>query len=72
MSCVCRFHVEEEGKGTDAEGGKVKADKGKTEEFRASLTKCGQTDRQTTRTHSDDTSHETALMCAAYVCVQVG
>ncbi|CEM12713.1 unnamed protein product [Vitrella brassicaformis CCMP3155] len=36
-----RFHVEEEGKGTNAEGGKVKADKGKTEEFRASLTKLG-------------------------------
>merc|ERR1719440_2464888 len=36
-----RFHVEEEGKGVDAEGAKVKADKAKTAEFRASLRKLG-------------------------------
>lgn len=36
-----RFHVEEEGKGTDAEGNKVKADKAKVEEFRKGLTKLG-------------------------------
>ncbi|CAK0876661.1 unnamed protein product, partial [Prorocentrum cordatum] len=34
-----RFHVEEEGKGVDAEGNKLKADKGKVTEFRASLRK---------------------------------
>jgi phosphoglycerate kinase len=34
-----RFHVEEEGKGKDASGEKVKADKSKVEEFRKSLTK---------------------------------
>ncbi|MCO5583283.1 hypothetical protein L7F22_037193 [Adiantum nelumboides] len=34
-----RFHVEEEGKGKDASGEKVKADKAKVDEFRASLTK---------------------------------
>merc|ERR1719251_534857 len=34
-----RFHVEEEGKGVDAEGAKVKADKEKTKEFRESLAK---------------------------------
>merc|ERR1712232_560611 len=34
-----RFNVEEEGKGKDAEGNKLKADKVKTSEFRASLRK---------------------------------
>lgn len=34
-----RFHIEEEGKGKDASGEKVKADKTKVEEFRKSLTK---------------------------------
>ncbi|KAJ8897189.1 hypothetical protein PR048_002535 [Dryococelus australis] len=32
-----RFHIEEEGKGVDVEGKKVKADPGKVKEFRASL-----------------------------------
>jgi phosphoglycerate kinase len=36
-----RFHIEEEGKGTDAEGNKIKADKAKVEEFRRGLTKLG-------------------------------
>jgi len=36
-----RFHVEEEGKGVDANGEKVKADKEKVKEFRASLAKLG-------------------------------
>jgi len=36
-----RYHVEEEGKGVDAEGNKVKADKAKVAEFRASLAKLG-------------------------------
>jgi phosphoglycerate kinase len=36
-----RFHVEEEGKGVDADGNKVKADKAKVEEFRKGLTKLG-------------------------------
>ncbi|KAL2121331.1 hypothetical protein VTJ04DRAFT_5358 [Mycothermus thermophilus] len=36
-----RFHIEEEGKGTDAEGNKIKADKAKVEEFRKGLTKLG-------------------------------
>ncbi|KAL2261067.1 hypothetical protein VTK26DRAFT_4738 [Humicola hyalothermophila] len=36
-----RFHVEEEGKGKDAEGNKVKADAAKVEEFRKGLTKLG-------------------------------
>jgi len=34
-----RFHVEEEGKGVDAEGNKIKADKEKTAAFRASIHK---------------------------------
>merc|ERR1712113_505677 len=34
-----RFHVEEEGKGVDAEGNKLKADKEKVTEFRQSLRK---------------------------------
>lgn len=34
-----RFHVEEEGKGKDSSGEKIKADKTKVEEFRKSLTK---------------------------------
>eukprot|EP00930_Biecheleria_cincta_P101444 TRINITY_DN930_c0_g1_i2.p1 TRINITY_DN930_c0_g1~~TRINITY_DN930_c0_g1_i2.p1 ORF type:complete len:435 (+),score=121.24 TRINITY_DN930_c0_g1_i2:52-1305(+) len=34
-----RFHVEEEGKGVDAEGNKIKADKEKTTAFRASIRK---------------------------------
>ena len=36
-----RYHVEEEGKGLDADGNKVKADKAKVAEFRASLAKLG-------------------------------
>lgn len=36
-----RFHIEEEGKGVDADGNKVKADKAKVDEFRAGLTKLG-------------------------------
>lgn len=36
-----RFHVEEEGKGVDADGNKVKADKEKVKEFRAGLTALG-------------------------------
>lgn len=36
-----RFHVEEEGKGVDATGNKVKADAEKVKAFRASLTKLG-------------------------------
>ena len=34
-----RFYVEEEGKGKDADGNKVKADPEKVKEFRASLAK---------------------------------
>jgi len=34
---VFRFHVEEEGKGVDADGNKVKADKEAVKVFRASL-----------------------------------
>ncbi|XP_063415242.1 phosphoglycerate kinase 1-like [Mytilus trossulus] len=36
-----RFHVEEEGKGVDAEGNKIKADKAAVDSFRASLSKLG-------------------------------
>ncbi|KAK0550812.1 phosphoglycerate kinase [Tilletia horrida] len=36
-----RFHVEEEGKGKDASGEKIKADAKAVDEFRASLTKLG-------------------------------
>ncbi|XP_023619803.1 phosphoglycerate kinase 1 isoform X2 [Myotis lucifugus] len=36
-----RFHVEEEGKGKDASGNKVKAEPAKVEAFRASLSKLG-------------------------------
>lgn len=36
-----RFHIEEEGKGVDASGAKVKADPEKVKAFRASLRKLG-------------------------------
>ncbi|XP_042335438.1 phosphoglycerate kinase 1 [Sceloporus undulatus] len=36
-----RFHVEEEGKGKDASGNKIKADSAKVDAFRASLSKLG-------------------------------
>lgn len=36
-----RFHIEEEGKGIDASGDKVKADPEKVKAFRASLRKLG-------------------------------
>ena len=36
-----RFHVEEEGKGVDKDGNKVKADKADVEAFRKGLTKLG-------------------------------
>jgi len=38
-----RYHVEEEGKGVDAAGGKIKADAAKVTEFRASLRKLADT-----------------------------
>ena len=37
MMVTVRFHVEEEGKGVDAAGGKVKADKEAVTKFRQSL-----------------------------------
>ena len=36
-----RFHIEEEGKGVDENGSKVKAEKEKVDAFRASLSKLG-------------------------------
>ena len=36
-----RYHIEEEGKGVDADGNKVKADPAKVKEFRTSLRKLG-------------------------------
>ena len=36
-----RFHLEEEGKGTDAAGNKIKADAAKVEAFQASLSTLG-------------------------------
>ena len=36
-----RFHIEEEGKGKNAQGEKIKADKDAVEQFRAGLTKLG-------------------------------
>lgn len=36
-----RFHIEEEGKGVDKDGKKIKADPAKVEEFRKNLTKLG-------------------------------
>ena len=36
-----RFHVEEEGKGVDEKGGKIKASKEQVEQFQQSLTKLG-------------------------------
>jgi hypothetical protein len=36
-----RFHVEEEGKGVDKDGNKIKADKAKVDEFRKGLTALG-------------------------------
>ncbi|XP_022659154.1 probable phosphoglycerate kinase [Varroa jacobsoni] len=36
-----RFHIEEEGKGVDTAGNKIKADASKVKEFRASLTRLG-------------------------------
>lgn len=36
-----RFHIEEEGKGADADGNKIKADASKVQEFRQSLAKLG-------------------------------
>jgi len=35
----CRFHVEEEGKGVDKDGNKIKADKAEVAKFRASIAK---------------------------------
>ena len=37
MLVIIRFHVEEEGKGVDAAGAKVKADKEEVAKFRQSL-----------------------------------
>lgn len=68
----CRFHVEEEGKGVDKDGNKIKADKEKTKEFRASLAKladvyCSDAFGTAHRGHSSMVGEGYAVKCSGFL-----
>jgi len=67
-----RYHIEEEGKGVDADGNKVKADKDKTAAFRASLAKladvyCSDAFGTAHRGHSSMVGEGYAVKCAGFL-----
>jgi len=67
-----RFHVEEEGKGVDKDGNKVKADKAKTAEMRASLAKladiyCNDAFGTAHRAHSSMVGEGYAVKCSGFL-----
>jgi len=67
-----RYHVEEEGKGVDKDGNKVKADKAKTAAFRASLAKladiyCNDAFGTAHRGHSSMVGDGYAVKCAGFL-----
>mmetsp|Transcript_8825 Transcript_8825/g.16106 ORF Transcript_8825/g.16106 Transcript_8825/m.16106 type:complete len:867 (+) Transcript_8825:38-2638(+) len=68
----CRFHVEEEGKGVDKDGNKIKADKEKTKEFRASIAKladiyCSDAFGTAHRAHSSMVGEGYAVKCSGFL-----
>lgn len=67
-----RYHVEEEGKGVDAEGKKVKAEKEATEKFRASMAKladvfCSDAFGTAHRAHSSMMGDGYAVKCSGFL-----
>jgi len=67
-----RYHVEEEGKGVDDEGNKIKADKDKTAAFRASLAKladvyCNDAFGTAHRAHSSMVGEGYAVKCSGFL-----
>merc|ERR1719464_369134 len=67
-----RYHIEEEGKGVDAEGNKIKADKDKTAAFRASLAKladvyCNDAFGTAHRAHSSMVGERYAVKCSGFL-----
>merc|ERR1712113_1262638 len=67
-----RYHIEEEGKGVDADGNKVKADKDKTAAFRASLAKladvyCSNAFGTAHRGHSSMVGEGYAVKCCGFL-----
>jgi enolase len=68
----CRFAVEEEGKGVDADGNKIKADKEKTKAFRASIAKladifCSDAFGTAHRAHSSMMGDGYAVKCSGFL-----
>ncbi|CAE7353383.1 pgk-1, partial [Symbiodinium necroappetens] len=68
----CRFHVEEEGKGQDKDGNKIKADKEKTKEFRASIAKladiyCSDAFGTAHRAHSSMVGEGYSVKCSGFL-----
>jgi len=68
----CRYHVEEEGKGVDQDGNKIKADKAKTKEFRASIAKladiyCSDAFGTAHRAHSSMIGEGYAVKCSGFL-----
>jgi enolase len=68
----CRFAVEEEGKGVDAEGNKIKADKDKTKAFRASIAKladvfCSDAFGTAHRAHSSMMGDGFSVKCSGFL-----
>mmetsp|Transcript_74644 Transcript_74644/g.165064 ORF Transcript_74644/g.165064 Transcript_74644/m.165064 type:complete len:873 (+) Transcript_74644:82-2700(+) len=68
----CRFHVEEEGKGVDKDGNKIKADKDATKAFRASMAKladiyCSDAFGTAHRAHSSMMGDGYAVKCSGFL-----
>eukprot|EP00448_Togula_jolla_P000594 CAMPEP_0170595056 /NCGR_PEP_ID=MMETSP0224-20130122/14341_1 /TAXON_ID=285029 /ORGANISM="Togula jolla, Strain CCCM 725" /LENGTH=868 /DNA_ID=CAMNT_0010919177 /DNA_START=70 /DNA_END=2676 /DNA_ORIENTATION=- len=68
----CRFHVEEEGKGVDASGAKIKADKDATKKFRESMAKladiyCSDAFGTAHRGHSSMVGEGYAVKCSGFL-----
>eukprot|EP00928_Gymnodinium_smaydae_P020927 TRINITY_DN180_c1_g1_i1.p1 TRINITY_DN180_c1_g1~~TRINITY_DN180_c1_g1_i1.p1 ORF type:complete len:861 (+),score=246.89 TRINITY_DN180_c1_g1_i1:164-2746(+) len=68
----CRFHVEEEGKGVDKDGNKIKADKDKTKAFRASMAKladvyCSDAFGTAHRGHSSMVGEGYSVKCSGFL-----
>eukprot|EP00930_Biecheleria_cincta_P039498 TRINITY_DN2714_c0_g1_i4.p1 TRINITY_DN2714_c0_g1~~TRINITY_DN2714_c0_g1_i4.p1 ORF type:complete len:873 (-),score=231.61 TRINITY_DN2714_c0_g1_i4:172-2790(-) len=68
----CRFHVEEEGKGVDKDGNKIKADKAKSKEFRSSMAKladiyCSDAFGTAHRGHSSMVGEGYSVKCSGFL-----
>lgn len=68
----CRFHVEEEGKGVDSQGNKIKADKDATKKFRESIAKladiyCNDAFGTAHRAHSSMVGEGYPVKCSGFL-----